>query len=603
MEFRNLNSQDTEQTIVKPGQLCILFITMVLGLQTIGAGTERWKSDLRYPVRFQRLLAHNLLLVSTQRHTFALDPDSGQTMWRFRNLEIFPEDIYFFPERDLLLISEGWGGVMEDKESTLLAVRASTGKLVWESRPLPVKVVDLMPTSTGDQFLAVAASLPHQKRGDRLFRRLKLYLLDNSTGELQWARELQEPSTLTPLGERKGSDGRNYHFYGVNAYWPPQFTDRFVYLFYNGVHCLDLSSGELRWKHAFRTLEEELVRSTAQPLLTSDRLYASGKERAFALHPHTGEMLWNSPSMGLVSTLHETEKGLYARIGGQFFDLSSNKWEASGSAGLVRLDKSDGRPLWKWNGAGGSISNVILNGSRLYSAGERRVFILHAETGRVVMSFPHKMDPSPRFIGLNEISDFVLLGDGQAASFDRTLATPLWSHRLESPESGLWKSLTGGLLSVAGSLMVAASYGLNYQREWLPDIPAPLGDLLDYERRVIRMGRLAGISLLGTGRSMMRDNQYSEIENARLYALSRDPSKKEWGILSLNLNNGQIDQFVSLDPFETRFIISDSLRRVFRVKDSTIYAIDFLRDSAPLLRENLQQSLARPGEESGDGQD
>src|SRR5690606_14015877 len=318
----------------------------------------------------------------------------------------------------------------------------------------PGKILDVVAARHKDRLLAVGASTPHQKGSGRMTRPLSIYLINGATGEFHWKHDLRDATTLAPLGRRKGVDGRDYHFYGLHAHWAPQFTEQSVYLFFDGVHCLDLTTGKLRWKQIFPATRRDLIRSTARPLLTSERIYLTGHNRVFALNPSTGKMIWSSPEIGAVSTFHEAEDALYARVGGQFLDLSANTWKTNGSAGMVRLDKENGQPHWEWKRAGESISNVILDNERFFCAGEKRFFVLDPKTGREIMSFRHELDPAPRCIGLNEAGTFVLLGDGQVASFDRLLATLQWSHRFESPESGLWKSLTGGLLSVAGSMLV-----------------------------------------------------------------------------------------------------------------------------------------------------
>ena len=46
-----------------------------------------WEQTFEYPVRFQRIIDEQLLVVGTSRHLFGLDPRTGRQLWRARNVK------------------------------------------------------------------------------------------------------------------------------------------------------------------------------------------------------------------------------------------------------------------------------------------------------------------------------------------------------------------------------------------------------------------------------------------------------------------------------------------------------------------------------------
>ncbi|MFM7273373.1 MAG: hypothetical protein ACKO4A_05875, partial [Gammaproteobacteria bacterium] len=99
-----------------------------------------WEQRFEYPVRFQRLIDEQLLVVGTSRHLFGLDPRSGQPLWRARNIAAGSQDVVAVPGAGYLLVMDAAGGSFDDSDTHVLAIDRYDGEPFWESARIPGKV-------------------------------------------------------------------------------------------------------------------------------------------------------------------------------------------------------------------------------------------------------------------------------------------------------------------------------------------------------------------------------------------------------------------------------------------------------------------------------
>ena len=92
-----------------------------------------WNVEFEYPLRFQRMVDEQMLIVGTSRHLHALDPRSGRQLWRARNVSARSEDIIAVPELPYLLVMDAAGGSFDDGDTHILAIDRFDGEMFWES--------------------------------------------------------------------------------------------------------------------------------------------------------------------------------------------------------------------------------------------------------------------------------------------------------------------------------------------------------------------------------------------------------------------------------------------------------------------------------------
>lgn len=560
----------------------VLLLASLAGGASAGSAPPglRWRTDLETRVRFQKVLTDDLLLVGTERHLFGVAVKDGAVVWRLRNVSVAADQVTAVPGSPLLLIGEGWGGDFKDRQSSLLAVDSQTGKIRWETPTIRRQILTVAPDPDQRRLLLVTAREPHGK-GD-LKRELSLFLVDASSGALQWRADLGKKIRLSSRPRPSDRDGKQRGF-DLAAYREPLFDKDHAYLFYDGIRCYQLESGRLVWSVKLKLIEDEKALSYAQPFLENGVLYLAARGRIRAFDATTGGELWKSKDFGVITELYFDDDRIYGRLGGIFLDFDRQDWRRQGPYGVAVVERSRGKKLWKWAGGDDGITNLLIFGDRVYLADRRRVIALDRYTGKRLYKRSHKFKRAPQFIGLTEESRLVATGPENAAAFDYGDGRLLWRHHLAPPGVGIWKKLGAGLLGGTGAVLSVAAFGLTLQQNLLPAVPAPLNRVFGYRGRVRRWTWRAGVELMRTSGDLWSNAGFARLEGHYQYYFTRLPGGGPKGLVGVNLNTGRLQHQLPLRETDDRLAVHEGLAMVFDPVGSQLAAYAMDRGESPRL--------------------
>src|SRR5215211_7801915 len=118
-----------------------LLFSALAGLPTGGASSSSspsWSAKLDGKIRFYQTTELGALVVGTEKSLYAVDGESGEVLWRRKNLRLDATDVAPVIGTDLLLLN-----LEKDKRARLEAVDLLTGKPVWQSDKLKGSVMQL----------------------------------------------------------------------------------------------------------------------------------------------------------------------------------------------------------------------------------------------------------------------------------------------------------------------------------------------------------------------------------------------------------------------------------------------------------------------------
>lgn len=548
------------------------------------AGLVAWKLDLENPIRFQKVLDENLILVGTDRHLFAVRMQTGEVAWRFRNLQVEADDTLAV-DSSVLLANEGWGGQYKDSESSVLAIDPAGGERLWESPTLKERVLSVVPDLDRNRLLLISAKDPHGKGGGHFEREPRLSMLDTSTGKIVWRSDFGRDVRLSPVfpPEKREKEGEKenekpYLTFNLAAYHPPLFHGDKLFLLYDGIRCYRASDGHLLWQKKFDVFEGDLSKSYAEPVFDQENVYLAGEGAVRAFRLADGKQVWKTDDFGVVTELSSDDKVIYGKLGGQFYDFEDNEWDLKGPYGVVALNRANGKKLWKWDNGDDGITNLLIFGDRVYFADSDSVIALDRTRGKRVYKAPHHFARNPRFIALNEAGHLVLNGDEDAGSFDYAEGRRIWAHHLEPPGVGFWKRLGVVFLATTGAVVTAGSYAVAMNQGLLPAVPSQVSRIFNYKNALIRMGKGAGKGLLGASGNLLQITRYAQLDGSHQYFFTKLPQGGK-GLLGVNLTTGALDQSLPLQENNVELLVSESQGRVFQADGSHLVAYE-LQDAA-----------------------
>ena len=557
--------------------LCPLLLSVAVSLaSTLEASDLSWRAGLQSDVTFLNLLGSDSLLVGTKRHLYAVEMHDGSVRWRLRNVSVREDQTLRVPGTDVLLVNEAWGGKLQDKQSSLLAVDISTGAVLWKSKTIKEQILSVVPDLEGRRVLLVTAEKPHKDDND-LKRRLRLHLLRYEDGYPLWTTRIDKKIALTPMARQEGRDQRGFD---LSAYHPPVFYGDRLFVMYDRLRCLAVASGKQSWEADIPLVEDDLAKSYAEPLFDGVNLYLAGQGRLWAVDFRSGRRLWKSNDFGVVTEIYFQGDRLYGKLGGSFFDAANDQWSSLGPYGAVALDRATGKKLWKWGNGNDGITNLLIFGDRVYLADSTSVIALDRYKGKKIYAKNHDFKNSPRYIGLSETNRLVVGGEENVAAFDYGDGKRIWKHYLEPPGGGFWRGFIAGIVRSTGILLSVASFTASVHQGLLPAVPAPLNRVFGFRGRVRRITRDVGFALLGRSGEVNQRSRYAQLDGNHHYFFSKYQGKKQ--LVGVNLSNGQIDQHLQFDYKQGRSLtVSESRARIFQAQGNRVQAFDLKRNRRP----------------------
>jgi outer membrane protein assembly factor BamB len=609
---------------LKRASLLAALLLLPLCLSMPGArAAARWSTKLDESVRFYQSTELGVLVVGTEKSLYGLDAESGDILWRRKNVRLDETDVAAVPGTDLLLLSLESG----DK-SRLEATDLLTGDTLWRSEKVRGSVMQMALDQNANLLAVVLARDTRGRAREGYKRRPVVHMFDLGAGRELWKYELESEVEMMPSRWSESGDVP----YTLDNYRPPAFLDGRLYLFYEGVTSLDQRSGKERQREKFRVNEEGLALTEADPVMDERHIYVSGRGRVRAISRSSGEEVWESKDLGLSPEMLLTRDVLYVRTGGQFTRLKDGEWVERGPYGVSAIDLDTGKTLWRYKGADKGITNLALpDASTVVVADRDDLIMLDASTGKRRAKASHKVERAA-FVLLNERGLVLVGGDNEVAAFDPAVGENVWRAKHNPPGRGLLRTVAaiaaraaslyfryGGaastvfrgaqLLQAAGTLRwsgLAAhatlpnltSLAENYAREYVRERFSAYG-LLSRARQASELRQLPSLrvpvrppSSAEVGERLLdRLDPAAQLEKLSSFLWRRRrlaALRGEWlyfytdlkgresgrGLLGVNLNTGAAERAIRLSNPDERFISDEVTRLLYVSEDNRLLAYE-----------------------------
>jgi outer membrane protein assembly factor BamB len=412
----------------------IVLLTAFFFFPATDAKAQSWTAKLDKSVRFYQPTDLGVVLVGTEKSLYAIDGQTGETLWRRKDVSLDETDVAPIPNSDLLLLS------FEKGERTRVeAVDLLTGDSIWKSDKIRGAVMQ-MAVDPAANLLAVVFAKDAKARADDGFKRHPLlHVLDLTSGDEIWKNEISEVEMM-PSRWPDGNDEVEYTF---DNYHPPVFVADRLYTFYDGLTSFDAPTGKSRLRERYRVNEGGLALTEAAPIFYEAMIYTSGHGRLRAISRETGDTQWEAKDLGLTPEIILVDQVLYVRTGGQFTRLKDGENVERGPYGVSAIDTRNGKVLWRYKGADKGITNLVLpNASSIVIADRDDLIVIDSQTGKRRARARHGIERAS-FGVLNEGGAVVVGGQSEIAAFEVEATNPreLWRARHTPPGHGIFRTI------------------------------------------------------------------------------------------------------------------------------------------------------------------
>lgn len=595
-----------------PKTLSILYCLTLLVFWNSFAAGQTWSTKLDGKVAFYQSTDVGVLVAATQKSLYALDGETGEILWRRKNVKLDETDVGPVPGSDLLLLTLESSG-----KTRLEAIDLLSGDSIWRSDKVRGSVMQ-MALDQNTNLLAVV--MVRDARGDaqaNFKRKPTVHVFDVATGKDIWKRELENEIEMMPARWRDSGEVP----YTLDNYRPPVFLDNRLYIFYEGLSSQDALTGKDRRSEKFRVNEEGLALTEADPIADERYVYISGRGKVRAISRNTGEEIWEAKDLGSVPEMILTRQVLYARTGGQFARLKDGETVSRGPYGVTAIDASTGKTLWRYKGADKGITNFgLIDPATLIVADRDDLIALDAETGKRRNRMSHRVEAAA-FVLLNERGEAVVGGKNELAAFDISTGRNVWRARHNPPGRGLLRTVAavaaratalyfryGGAATTAfrGVQLLNSVSSLRWSglaaREALPSLTTLASN---YGREYVR-DRIATYGVLSRARQMsstrarslprpsvdVEERLLDRIDPAhQLERLSRfllhtrrlASLRGDWmyfytnldrgdGLIGVNINSGLAERSIRIASPDERFISDEDARLLYMSHDNRLIA-------------------------------
>ncbi|HLL76750.1 MAG TPA: PQQ-binding-like beta-propeller repeat protein [Pyrinomonadaceae bacterium] len=619
----------TQAFVVARARLFLPALALLAALSSLASAAPAWEAKLDGDVRFYQQTELGVLIAGTDRSLYAIDGETGETLWRRKGARFDEGDVAAVPGTDFLLAAYERGD-----RSQLEAVDVLTGATLWRSERVRGAVTQ-MAVDADAGLLAVVTLRGAKDRARSGFKRKPtVHVLELAMGRELWEHKLGSEIELMP-SEWRGEDSDEKVAYTLNNYRPPAFLDGRLYLFYEGTTSLDARTGRERQREKFRVNEEGLALTEADAVVGEGYVFTSGRGRVRAVSRANGEEVWEAKDLGVTPEMMLVGNVLYVRTGGQFVRLKDGELEGRGPYGVSAIDAATGKTLWRYKGADKGITNLALPDPDTVLAADRDDLIfIDGRTGKRRTKVSHKIERAA-FLVINERGEAVVGGRDEIAGFDARAGRELWRARHDPPGRGLLRTVGaiaaraaslyfryGGLASTAfrGAQIARAATSLRWsglaaqvtmpdlgalassaardyarnrfapiglaaqvraragafndaratiQRGVRPDIRIPRPDIDVEERLLDRLDPSRQLEKLS--RYLWRRQRLAALRGEWMYFYT-DLQRGGRGLAGVNVNTGATERAVRLPDPDARFVSDEVFQLLYTAKGGRLYA-------------------------------
>jgi outer membrane protein assembly factor BamB len=411
--------------------LVALLLLLICTAATVVA-SERWSAKLDGKVRFYQSTDLGVLVVGTEKSLYAVDGETGDVLWRRKNVKLDETDVAPISGTDIVLLTLESGS-----KTRVEALDLMTGEPLWRSDKVRGAVMQMALDQNANLLAVVLVRDAKGKAKEGFKRKPVIHVLNITNGEELWKRELESEVEMMPASWSDKDDVP----YTLDNYRPPVFLDNRLYVFYEGLTSLDAHTGKERQRDKFRVNEDGLALTESDPAADERNVYTSGRGKVRAISRLNGAEVWEAKDLGSVPEMLLTRDVLYARTGGQFARLEDGETVERGPYGVSAIDLEKGKVLWRYKGADKGITNVVMpDAATLVMADRDDLIIIDAQTGKRRTKISHKVEKAA-FVLLNERGEAVVGGKNEIAAFDLSTGANVWRSRHNPPGRGLLRTV------------------------------------------------------------------------------------------------------------------------------------------------------------------
>lgn len=408
----------------------ILAILLASTLHSVAV--ERWSTKLDGKVIFYQSTELGIIVAGTEKSLYAIEGDTGEVLWRRKNMRLDETDVAAVPGTDLLLVSPESGS-----KTRLEAVDMLTGNSIWRSEKVRGAVMQMALDLNTNMLAVVFVRDARGRPRDGFKRKPVVHVFDISNGKELWERQVENEIEMMPARWRDDEDVP----YTLDNYRPPVFLDNRLYLFYEGLTSQEAHTGEDRRSEKFRVNEDGLALTEADPLADERHVYVSGRGKVRAISRTDGKTAWEAKDLGSVPEMILTRNLLYTRTGGQFARLKDGEIVSRGPYGISAIDVNTGKTVWRYKGADKGITNLLIGDSGgLIVADRDDLFVIDPVTGERRSKVSHGVEAAA-FVLLNQRGEVVVGGKNELAAFDPHTGRNSWRARHTPPGRGLLRTV------------------------------------------------------------------------------------------------------------------------------------------------------------------
>lgn len=384
--------------------LCFLcFLAVISNAQTV------WQKNLDGKVAFYQTTDFGLIIAGTDNSLYAIDGQTGETIWRKRTKGLDETSITPVPSTDLILVSSD-----EGDKSRVEAVDLLSGATIWRSDKVKGDVLQLAVEPQQNLLAVVLVKKAKGKVGEEFKRTPIVHVFNLANGDELWKKELESDVEMMP--SRFGEEADEVTF-TLDNYRAPLMLDGRLFLFYEGVTSYDARTGKEGEREKFKVNEDNLALTEADPVFDDKFLYTSGRGKVRAVNRKSGEVEWEAKDLGVTPEMAVVGNVLYVRTGGQFTSIKDGEIHEKGSFGVSAIDTRNGKTLWRWKGADKGLTNfVFAETNTILVADKDDLMTIDARNGKRINKIEHEIEKA-QFVLINENGKAVVGGRDEIAAF------------------------------------------------------------------------------------------------------------------------------------------------------------------------------------------
>ena len=403
------------------------------------AAASPWEARLDSRVQFYQTTDFGVLLVGTERSLYAVDGETGETIWRRGTGKLDETAIVPVPGTDLVLLS-----IDEGKKSRIAALDLLTGESIWTSDKVKGEVLQLAVEPERNLLCAVLVKNPRGNVGEKFKREPQVAVFELNSGELLWKRELGGSIEMMPAEFKESGEIA----FTLDNYRAPMILDERLFLFYEGATSFDARTGREREREEFDVNVDGLALTEADPIFDDEFVYTSGRGKIRAVRRSNGEVEWEAKDLGVTPEMAMVGDVLYVRTGGQFTRVRDGETENKGSFGVSAIDRKTGKTIWRYKGADKGLTNFVFSDANTIMLADRDDLIaIDAKNGKRIGKFEHEVERA-EFVLINEKGNAVVGGREEISAFEVSNLKsnvrdpkPLWTAKHKAPGRGLLRTI------------------------------------------------------------------------------------------------------------------------------------------------------------------